>query len=71
MTTNVTITPQMQVNQIIQLFPATLPVFHAAGVDSCCGGALPLEEVARRHNFDGEQLLAELRRAAGEGAAQG
>jgi iron-sulfur cluster repair protein YtfE (RIC family) len=70
METTQTIGPEMQVNRIIQLFPGTLPVFHAAGIDSCCGGALPVEEAARRHGFEPEQLLAELRRAAGEAVEQ-
>jgi len=64
--TTATITCDMQVNQIIRLFPGTLPVFHAAGIDSCCGGALEVGEAARRHGFEAEWLLEELRRAAND-----
>jgi regulator of cell morphogenesis and NO signaling len=62
MATTQTITPDMQVNEIIRLFPRTLPVFHEAGIDSCCGGALPVMEAARRHGFDPEQFVDALRR---------
>jgi regulator of cell morphogenesis and NO signaling len=68
MTTTATIRPEMQVNEITRLFPSTLPVFHAAGIDSCCGGALPMGEAASRHDIDVEWLLAELRRAVEETA---
>jgi regulator of cell morphogenesis and NO signaling len=60
------ITPELQVNEITRLFPGTLRVFHAAGIDSCCGGALPVGEAARRHGLDPALLLGELQRAADE-----
>jgi iron-sulfur cluster repair protein YtfE (RIC family) len=66
MTTTHAITAETPVNEVIRLFPTTLPIFHAAGIDSCCGGALPVEEAARRHGLDAEQLLEELRRVAEE-----
>jgi iron-sulfur cluster repair protein YtfE (RIC family) len=53
----------MTVNEIIQLKPATIAVFHRLGIDACCGGALSLAEVAKRHRFDFIALLAELDRA--------
>lgn len=68
MTTVHALTPELQVNEIIHRFPGTLPVFHAAGIDSCCGGALPVGEAARRHGLDADQLMADLRSAAGETA---
>jgi iron-sulfur cluster repair protein YtfE (RIC family) len=52
-------------NEIVQRFPHTLPVLHRYGFDTCCGGALPLEEVARRHGVELEPLLRELGEAAG------
>jgi regulator of cell morphogenesis and NO signaling len=68
MATTQTITPDLRVNEIINLFPGTLSVFHAAGIDSCCGGALPVTEAAQRHGLDPEQLLEELRRVVEEEA---
>ncbi len=51
------------VNDIIAAHPATVSVFDAWGVDSCCGGHLPLATVAEKHRFDLEKLLGELRAA--------
>jgi iron-sulfur cluster repair protein YtfE (RIC family) len=59
-----TIRPEMLVNEVSQAFPTTLPVFHGAGIDSCCGGSLPVMEAASRHGIDLDWLMAELRRAA-------
>lgn len=48
------------VSETVRLFPDTLPVFQAHGIDSCCGGALSVEEAARRHRIDRGVLCAEL-----------
>lgn len=50
----------MTVNAIVRQHPATLAVFTRMGIDTCCGGALSLAEVARRHRIDFIVLLAEL-----------
>jgi len=68
MTTKTPISPAMTVNTAILLHPRTVAVFEAYGIDSCCGGALPIEEVARRHGLDLDALMAELGEAAGEAA---
>ena len=57
------ITADMTVNEIITQHPETVAVFNRLGIDSCCGGALPLAEVARKHRFDFIALLAELEQA--------
>jgi iron-sulfur cluster repair protein YtfE (RIC family) len=49
------------VNEIIRLHPRTVEVFRHFGIDSCCGGAAPLNEAAARHGVDEEALLAALR----------
>ena len=54
------ITAEMTVNEIITEHPETVAVFSRHGIDSCCGGALPLAEVARKHRLDFIALLAEL-----------
>jgi regulator of cell morphogenesis and NO signaling len=57
------ITADLTVNEIITRHPATVAVFQRHGIDSCCGGALPLAEVARKHRIDFIALLAELEQA--------
>lgn len=64
-TTPLEIGPDRTVNDVSRAYPATLAVFARHGIDSCCGGALPLAEVARRHHLELPALLAELARAAG------
>ena len=58
--TSAEITADMTVNEIITQHPETVAVFQRLGIDSCCGGALPLAEVARKHRLDFIALLAEL-----------
>ncbi len=54
---------EMVVNDVIREHPDTLGVFNRWGIDSCCGGAKRLEEVARAHQFDLEKLLQDLNAA--------
>ena len=53
----------MTINEIITLYPETVTLFNRHGFDSCCGGALPLAEVARKHRLNFIALLAELEQA--------
>jgi regulator of cell morphogenesis and NO signaling len=62
-----TIDPRLSVSQLIQHHPAALPLLAAAGIDTCCGGELPLEEAAGRAGVD---LPALLRQLAAETAAR-
>jgi regulator of cell morphogenesis and NO signaling len=57
------IDPTASVNDVISRYPATIPVFNKFGLDSCCGGAAPIDAAARRDGADLGALLAELRRA--------
>lgn len=50
----------LTVNGVVQQYPATLEVFRRHGIDSCCGGALPVSEAAQRHGVDADELWAEL-----------
>jgi regulator of cell morphogenesis and NO signaling len=59
------ITPETTVNEAAARFPATLRIFSAHGIDSCCGGAKPLAEVAQRHGLELDDLLDQLREVAG------
>lgn len=54
------------VNDLIALHPESLPVLNGFGIDTCCGGALPLGDAAAEHGIDPERLLAALRAAVGE-----
>lgn len=54
------ITLDMTVNAIVETSPETLPVFQAYGIDTCCGGALPVREVAEKHKLDSAALLQDL-----------
>jgi iron-sulfur cluster repair protein YtfE (RIC family) len=53
----------MTVNEIISQHPETIAVFSRHKIDSCCGGALSLSEVARKHRLHFIALLAELEQA--------
>jgi iron-sulfur cluster repair protein YtfE (RIC family) len=48
------------VNAIVAAHPATLAVFTAWGIDTCCGGEHAVQEVVRRHGLDGTALCAAL-----------
>ena len=52
--------PGMTVNEIIAAHPPTVAVFKRLGIDACCGGALPIAEVARKHRLNFLELLTEL-----------
>lgn len=69
MKTETPISPALTVNNMILLHPRTVTVFETYGIDSCCGGALPIEEVARKHGLDLDALMAELREVAEEAPA--
>lgn len=55
----------MTLNEIVARHPDAQGVLAAHGFDTCCGGALPLDEVARRHGVALAPLLEELEKAAG------
>jgi iron-sulfur cluster repair protein YtfE (RIC family) len=53
------------VNDIVARYPSTLAVFNAFGIDSCCGGALPMSEAASRHGIPLNVLRSALESAIG------
>jgi regulator of cell morphogenesis and NO signaling len=68
MTTNVTTFDVNEtLNEIVAREPRVLGVLQRYGLDTCCGGALPLATAAQHHGLDINELLAALRDAA-EGA---
>ena len=58
------ITGDMTVNEIVNRFPVTVAVFKAFKIDSCCGGALPLQTVLEKHQLEGAGVLEALRNVA-------
>ncbi len=58
------ISKDITVNDCIRLYPSTIGVFTKFNIDSCCGGAVSIEEAARRDGADLEALMAELNNAA-------
>jgi iron-sulfur cluster repair protein YtfE (RIC family) len=65
-TTNATIDTTDPLNAIIARYPQALPVMKRFGLDTCCGGALPLRTAAQHHDLDLAELLAALRAAIEE-----
>ncbi|MFQ5465784.1 MAG: DUF542 domain-containing protein [Thermodesulfobacteriota bacterium] len=58
------ITPDMIVNDCIRDYPGTIGVFTRFDIDSCCGGAVSIEEAAKRDGADLDELLGALNEAA-------
>ena len=54
---------EMTVGEIANAHPETLPVFQRHRIDLCCGGRLPLREVALKHGIDLDRLVEELLKA--------
>lgn len=54
----------MTVNDAIKLYPATIGVFSKFRIDSCCGGAVSIEEAAKRDKADLKELLKKLNEVA-------
>ena len=51
------------VNEIVAQYPETIAVFNRFGIDSCCGGGVPVVDAARRDGADVETLLDALQQA--------
>ena len=56
----------LSVNDLMAYYPSTLHVFNRFGVDTCCGGALSVEEAVRANDLDAAALCAALREATRE-----
>lgn len=51
---------EMTVDEIMARSPATMPVFNAFGVDSCCGAHSTVREAAERDGVNETALIAAL-----------
>ncbi len=58
------VTKDVVVNDCIRDFPNTIGVFTEFNIDSCCGGAVSIEDAAARDGADLEAMLAEINRRA-------
>jgi iron-sulfur cluster repair protein YtfE (RIC family) len=63
------ITADDTLNKIVARYPDALPVLQRLGLDTCCGGALPLRTAAQHHDLDLHTVLAALRAAVDKEAA--
>lgn len=54
------IAKEMIVNDAIKLYPDTIGVFSKFHIDSCCGGAVSIEDAAKRDRADLDALLKKL-----------
>ena len=62
-TTPLDIAPTDTLNMIVARYPQALPVLQGFGLDTCCGGALPLSTAIEHHGLDLEEVRAALQRA--------
>jgi regulator of cell morphogenesis and NO signaling len=61
------LTADLTVNEIVARFPETVAVFNQYGVDTCCGGGVPLRLAAERDGLDPDVLLAAVKAASDPG----
>jgi uncharacterized protein involved in response to NO len=64
------ITPDTPVREVIASFPAAREIFARYGLNTCCGGAHPIQAAARAHKVDLAILMGELEDAAAPKRAQ-
>lgn len=55
-------------NEIVAHYPDALGILHRLGLDTCCGGALALEDAVARHGLDLATVQAALSGALEEPA---
>ena len=48
---------------IVARYPQALPVLQRLGLDTCCGGSLPLRTAAQHHDLDPQAVLAALQKS--------
>ena len=63
--TELAITAETTVNEAVRRHPGALRVLASFGIDTCCGGALPIEEAAKRHGVDAALLVDLIRSESG------
>lgn len=58
------VTKEMIVNDCIRLHPNTIGVFTKFHIDSCCGGAVSIEDAATRDGARLDELMTAINEAA-------
>jgi len=59
--TPITIIAEDTLNALVARYPQTLTVLQRLGLDTCCGGALPLQTAVQHHGLDLDEVLVALR----------
>jgi iron-sulfur cluster repair protein YtfE (RIC family) len=59
-TVSTTFTGGDKLNEIVARYPETLEIFGQFGLDTCCGGALPLATAAEHHGLPLKTLIEAL-----------
>jgi iron-sulfur cluster repair protein YtfE (RIC family) len=65
--TDIVITPDMTLNDVIRKYPSTMGVFNRFNVDSCCGGARTIKAMAEQDKVDVTTFINSLKEAALKG----
>lgn len=60
----ISITPDMSLNDVIRKYPTTIGVFNRFNIDSCCGGARSLRDMAAEDKVDLGVFIQALKEAA-------
>jgi len=60
------ITADWSVNDVLRHFPEAAAVLNRFGIDTCCGGSLPLSDASAAAGVDIRQLVTALQFAAVE-----
>ena len=60
---------QRSINDILQDFPAAIPVLNARGIDTCCGGDTSLADAAEALGLDVTALANEIAASIGDAPA--
>jgi iron-sulfur cluster repair protein YtfE (RIC family) len=63
-------TGTLLIRDLIERYPAVMPVLDAHGLDLCCGGGHTVAEAAALHGLDLEALLVELDAAVATAGAR-
>jgi regulator of cell morphogenesis and NO signaling len=63
-------TGTLLIRDLIERYPALMPVLDAHGLDLCCGGGHTVAEAAALHGLDLEALLVELDAAVATAGAR-
>jgi hypothetical protein len=48
------------ISDLVEHAPGTMTVFSMNGLDTCCGGGVPLGEALARHKIEAEPVLREV-----------